>query len=503
MGFLTEMLTKPFMKKDNDNLDLSPQPEEDKIEIDLDNPIPTGFFDDAGGIWTHQSSKKVKNVETQTKLIETYRRIANIPEVSEAISEIVDEAVFSPGTKDILALDFDSDVSLEIKDRLAKELENITHKMRLDKNIYSLFYMFYIDGQLNIHCTYNENDMGSGIQKLNVISPLGLIYDYEREVWEYVDNSFISSKNGYNGYTNIDKNKTNIFSKEEIIRIDSGIYKDNLILSNLNLAIKTANMLQTLEDMLIPMRFARSTSRRVFNVDVSNLNPKKAEEAMKKIQQNFKYKKFYNIEDGTISNQQHIASLIEDYWFPNRGGEKGTTVDTIDETGNLGELGDILYFKRKLYTALKVPTNRINDEGEGSGTFDFTDTSISREELKFYNFISRLRNQFLELFYELLKREAITKNICTEEDWYELKKQFKVKFTSENKFFEKMERDTLMEQISLYQDMEELIGKFYSYDFVFKKVFKMSDEEIKELSEQLEKEKTDPIYKRFYEANED
>jgi hypothetical protein len=56
--------------------------------------------------------------------------------------------------------------------------------------------------------------------------------------------------------------------------------------------------------------------------------------------------KFYNLETGTIANQQHIASLVEDYWMPSQGGQRGTTIDTIDETGNLGELGDIIHIKK-------------------------------------------------------------------------------------------------------------------------------------------------------------
>jgi len=262
-------------------------------------------------------------------------------------------------------------------------------------------------------------------------------------------------------------------------------------------------MLNTLEDMLIPMRFTRSVSRRVFNVDVSNLNNKKAEEVMNKNQAKFKYKKFYDLNTGTISNQQHISSLTEDYWFPNRGGEKGTTVDTIDETGNLGELGDILYFKRKLYTSLKVPTNRINDEQPGDGSFDYDTTSIDREELKFFNFVSRLRQQFLELFYELLRRVVIIKGIATDEEWNELIPEMKIKFVSENKFFEKMEREHLDQSLSLFSSIEDLIGKYFSYEYVFKNVLKMSDDEIKIMTEQIESEKTNPLYKSFYSDSED
>jgi len=498
-NLLLEMLEKPFLARPEDNMNLSSNPDPEQIEHSLEDIIPVGFLDTGDtSFYSGQGSKKQKQTQLQNELIKTYRKIASSAEVSDAINEIVDEAIFSPGSTDILNMDFEKEIPQEVKDKFAEELKDIVNRVRLPKNIYSMFLSFYVDGQLNVHCSYDEADMGGGIRKLNILTPFGLNFNYTKNHWEYTDLSYAN-----NQFASEVNKKTKIFDREEIIRIDSGIYSDNLILSNLHTAIKPANMLQTLEDMLIPMRFTRSVSRRVFNVDVSNLNNKKAEEVMKSNQAKFKYKKFYDLESGTISNQQHVSSLTEDYWFPNRGGEKGTTVDTIDETGNLGELGDILYFKRKLYTTLKVPISRINDDGDTGADFSFDDSSVNREELKFFNFISRLRNQFLELFYELLKRQVISKGIATEEEWEELIPNMRIKFISENKFFEKMEREALTESLNLYNDIEDLIGKYFSYEYVFKSVLKMSDENIADMSEQIEKEKTDPLYARFHAADSD
>jgi len=497
-NLLLEMLEKPFLSTPEQADTLSSNPTPEQIDHSLEDIIPVGFLDTGDtNIYSGQASKKQKQTQLQNELIKSYRRIAGIPEVSDAIDEIVDEAIFSPGADEILSMDFGNEIPQEVKDKFAQELKDIMNKIKLPKNIYSMFLTFYIDGQLNVHCAYDEADLGGGIKKLSILTPFNLMFNYTKNIWEYVDMSHTN-----NQFASTELQKERYFDREEIIRIDSGIYNENVILSNLHVAIKTANMLNTLEDMLIPMRFTRSVSRRVFNVDVSNLNNKKAEEVMKKNQAKFKYKKFYDLQTGTISNQQHIASLTEDYWFPNRGGEKGTTVDTIDETGNLGELGDVLYFKRKLYTALKVPSDRINDEGPGEGEFDFDTTSIKREELKFFNFISRLRNQFLELFYELLKRQVITKGIATEEEWEELLPNMKIKFVSENQFFQKMQRENLSQAIDMYNNIEELTGKYFSHEFIFKEIFKMSDDDIRELAEQLEKEKKDPLYARFYESDD-
>ena len=67
--------------------------------------------------------------------------------------------------------------------------------------------------------------------------------------------------------------------------------------------------------MLIPMRWSRSSSRRVFNLDVGEMSAASAKEYLKEVQERFKYNKFYDVKTGTISNQQHITALSEDYWI--------------------------------------------------------------------------------------------------------------------------------------------------------------------------------------------
>jgi hypothetical protein len=63
-----------------------------------------------------------------------------------------------------------------------------------------------------------------------------------------------------------------------------------------------------------------------------------------------------------------------------------------------------------------------------------------------------------------------------------------------------MEREHLSECINLYSEVEEMVGKYYSYQYIYKKVLKFTDEEIKEMSEQIDSEKKDPIYSKFYKS---
>ena len=504
---ILESIKRPFLKridlaKDQQTKSSTPDPR--RVDsFDLDDRSPLGFFDGyADGFadnfnYFGDQSTLDRTLNIQKNWLANYRRIQRIPEVATAIGEIVDEALFNQKGSEPFTLELNADVPKNIEDKIREEFEDILVKMNIKRNLYYLFEKFYVDGQLVLHLAYNikGGQQKQGIQRIKVLNPANLFFDAKNNKWRYKDIlDGTDSDILFSAFSDYKDKYDQEFDLEEIIRIDSGIYEGRVILSDLHCAVKVANNLQTLEEMLVPMRFSRSVSRRVFNVDVANMNSKKAEEYLKNIQTKFKYKKFYDLESGQISNQQHVASLTEDYWFPNRGGVKGTTVDTIDETGNLGETGDIDYFRKKLYTALKVPLGRlgIDDKAE----FDFTATNVSREELKFFNFVCRKRQQFSDLFVQLLRRQLISKKILTDKEFDDLKHDFRIIWVSENKFYERMNDEQLQQSIAMFRDYEELANKgWVSKEFLYKRVLKMSQEEIEEMQEQIKSEKSHKLYK--------
>jgi hypothetical protein len=81
--------------------------------------------------------------------------------------------------------------------------------------------------------------------------------------------------------------------------------------------------------------------------------------------------------------------MLDSFWFAKRQGSEGTSVIALPGGQNLGEITDLLYFVKKLYKALKVPTNRVDPESQYRDGLD-----ILREELKFAKFIIRLQQSF-------------------------------------------------------------------------------------------------------------
>lgn len=491
--YLNEIV-KSFLKqpKREPEKDSSPV-EDDNVLVDLTNadmyPNTGSFFDDDSNSSNFFRQSEVGDIlQKQKAKIMSYRNVSMTPDVSDAIDEIVNEIIFSYDDKVPLKLDIEIDNDKLVK-AISDKFEKITKLLDIKRNMFQLAKRGYIDGQMIMHCAYDAKNTKGGIKSIKMIEPCMLYFDAKDNAYKYMS----TDQDGF-----VQRKGELAYSIEEIVREDFGLYDGKVNLGYLEYAIKPANMLKTLEDLLIPLRFSRSISRRVFNVDIGDLPAKRGSEVMREHQNKFKYKKFYNNETGEVSNQQHITSMVEDYWFANRSGGKGTTVDVLDESGNLGELDDILYFVRKLYRAMKIPSNRISIDPDGDKDFGYDETRTTKEDMKFFMFISRLRQVYSNLFKEILKREVVATGVMSETEWEEQEEAISIKFVNENKFIEKMQLDGFMQKLDIYSTAKEYAGTLYSYEKLMKDIFKMSDEEIKEELQKIQKEEKDTNFKNFY-----
>lgn len=488
-------IVKSFLKQPERNDQESSSVRKDNTLLDMSNDLyPTGSFFDTDNV----SSNLFRDYDVtdilfkQKEKIMKYRQLELSTDISDAIDEIVNEIIFVYDDKIPLRIDIEEENENLIK-AITEKFEKIMKLMNIKRNLFQIVKRGYIDGQLIGHCAFDKNNTKNGIKSIKLIEPSMFYFDIKDNCFKYlIDNkSFINHQLENSQY-----------SIEEIVREDFGLYDNKIILSYLEYAIKPANILKTLEDLLIPMRFSRSISRRVFNVDIGDLPNKRGNEVMQEYQTKFKYKKFYNNETGEVSNQQHITSMVEDYWFSNRSGGKGTTVDVLDESGNLGELGDILYFNRKVYKAMRIPNSRINTDPDSDHDFDYESTRVSKDDMKFFMFISRLRQVYSSFFKEILKREILACNIMTEQEWEDRENSISISFVNENQFIQKLKLENFMRQFEIFSSTQESHGKLFSIRKILKDIFKFSDEEIENELKEIQKEEKNKLFSKFYQKEE-
>jgi hypothetical protein len=229
-----------------------------------------------------------------------------------------------------------------------------------------------------------------------------------------------------------------------------------------------------MEDALVIYRISRAPERRIFYIDIGNLPKGKAEEYVQGIMSKYRNKLVYDATTGEVQDESKSMSMLEDFWLPRREGGRGTEITTLPGGENLSQIDDVIFFQKKLYRSLNVPLSRLDSES----TYNAGRVSeISREEVKFQKFINRLRRKFSVLFIDMLRVQCLLKRLCTEEEWEDIEQKISIDFIEDNYFSELKDFEILRERITMLEQIQPFIGKYYSKKWVRSNVLNLNDED--------------------------
>ena len=450
---------------------------------------------------------------TEFDLIKRYREMALHPETDSAIEDIVNEAIVSDSNDSPVEIELSNlNASDGIKTKIRKEFKYILDLLDFDKKAHEIYRNWYIDGRIYYHKIIDLKNPEEGIQELRYIDAMKMRYirqqkkkpgeqasrvvaqlksdnpmDYDfPEIEEY----FIYNPKSV--YPTGNPMQTGAgqgikIARDAVTYCTSGLVDRNkgTTLSYLHKAIKSINQLRMIEDSLVIYRLSRAPERRIFYIDVGNLPKQKAEQYLRDVMMRYRNKLVYDASTGEIRDDKKYMAMLEDFWLPRREGGRGTEISTLPGGQNLGEITDIEYFKKKLYRSLNVPPSRM----DGEGGFNLGRSSeILRDELKFTKFVARLRKRFSNMFNDMLKTQLILKNVITPEDWDIMSEHIQYDFLYDNHFSELKEAELMNERLTLAATAEPYIGKYYSQDYVRRKILRQTDMEIIEQDKLIEKE---------------
>ena len=478
-----------------------PQTNEDGV----DHYLSSGFFGsyvDIEGVY-----------RTEFDLIKRYREMALHPECDSAIEDIVNEAIVSDTNDSPVQIDLDNlNASDGIKKKIRQEFKHILELLDFDKKSHEIYRNWYVDGRLYYHKVIDLKNPEAGIQELRYIDAMKMRYvrqqkkdEKENKMYRLanvnVDDPMQYEFPGIEEYfiynpkmTYPTTNPSSLggtggikFTKDSITYCSSGLVDRNKgsTLSYLHKAIKSLNQLRMIEDSLVIYRLSRAPERRIFYIDVGNLPKVKAEQYLRDVMMRYRNKLVYDANTGEIRDDKKFMAMLEDFWLPRREGGRGTEISTLPGGQNLGEITDIEYFKKKLYRSLNVPPSRM----DGEGGFNLGRSSeILRDEVKFSKFVSRLRKRFSYMFSDMLKTQLILKNIITPEDWNIMSEHIQYDFLYDNHFAELKDAELLNERLNMVQVAEPYVGKYFSQDYIRRKVLRQTDTEILEQDALIKKE---------------
>ena len=458
--------------------------------------------------------------KTEYDLIRRYREMSLHPEVDSAIEDILCEAIVSDQNDSPVQIDLENlKVGPQVKQIIRDEFQYIKEMLDFDKKSHEIFRNWYVDGRIYYHKVIDLEKPEEGIKELRYIDALKIKYvreqkkkgganaiqytnnnkpggndnpidaDFEglTEYFIYTPNSY--QKNQYGSVAVTGQQKDAIkFAKDAIAYCTSGLVDRNkhTVLSYLQKAIKALNQLRMIEDSLVIYRLSRAPERRIFYIDVGNLPKAKAEQYLKEVMSRYRNKLTYDASTGEIRDDKKYMSMMEDFWLPRREGGRGTEISTLPGGQNLGELTDVEYFQKKLFRSLNVPESRLADN---SGFSLGRSSEILRDELKFTKFVGRMRKRFSNLFHDILKTQLILKNVCTPEEWERMSDHIQYDFLYDNHFAELKDAELMQERLGLVQTADAYIGKYYSVDFIRRKILRQTDDEIVEQNKLIKYEK--------------
>jgi len=441
--------------------------------------------------------------KTEGDLVTRYREMSMQPECDKAIDDIINDAIVTEDEKIEIILD-DLDQPKNVKDKITEEFDNILKLLDFDNQGYNLFRQWYVDGRLYHHILIDEQKPRMGIKELRKIDPRKIKKVREKRT-EIDPRTKIKIEKGFNefymyfpkgitknlGYNNINDNQKAIkIASDSICYTTSGLIDpfNKLVIGYLHKAIKPLNQLRMLEDATVIYRLARAPERRIFYIDVGNLPKMKAEQYLNDMMVKNKNKLVYDASTGEVRDDRKFMTMLEDFWLPRREGGKGTEITTLPGGQNLGEMEDVVYFRKKLYESLNVPITRLESEGQ----FNLGRSSeITRDEVKFSKFISRIRKQFSKIFDDLLEIQLVLKGVVNRQQWKNFKEVIKYQFPKDNHFGELKEIEILRERISLANDIDPFVGRYFSATYVRKNIFRMTDEDIEKMDKEIEEERKD------------
>lgn len=431
-------------------------------------------------------------VRSEADLVTKYREMSLHPECDSAIDEIVNESIAIDEKNLVKIIVDDLKVSEQLKKMIREEFDASLKLLDFNRYAYEIYRRWYIDGRLYYHVLIDEKNPKDGIKELRYVDPRKIrkVREVQKKkaaqnisevsITKVVNEYFVFNDKGFNyGNKSVGPTATNglKISKDSIVHVVSGLTDNqgSMVLSYLHKAIKALNQLSTLEDALVIYRLSRAPERRIWYIDVGNLPKMKAEQYVREIMVKHKNRLIYDATTGQVRDDRKFMTMLEDYWLPRREGGRGTEVTTLPGGQNLGQMDDVLYFQKKFLQTLNVPISRLNSDALFSiGRA----TEITRDELKFERFITRLRSRFSQLFLKILEKQLILKGIVSVEDWQVIQSQLRFEFAKDNYFAELKRAEILQNRISQARDMQDIAGKYVSHHTIRKEVLQQSDEQI-------------------------
>ena len=256
-----------------------------------------------------------------------YRIMAAYSEVADALDEICDETINPDESGWITKLHLkDIDLTVDEKAELEKQFHRYTEYFDLKNRGWQYFRQLLVEGELFFELIIHEGYLKDGT--LGVINlPAEIIDPVYNNIQNMLVKGFIYRKPIFSqdNPSKVEKVEFIPMDQNQIVYINSGVYNEtkNFVIPFLENGRRPYRQLSLIEDAIVIYRLVRAPERLVFNVDVGNMAPPKAEAYLRKLIQNYWSRKTFDVDQNDVVKKFNPQSMLDAFWFAKRQGSEG------------------------------------------------------------------------------------------------------------------------------------------------------------------------------------
>jgi len=402
-------------------------------------------------------------------------------EIRDFVSTISDESiVYDDSGKDFChPSPLSSDYPQDVVDKYQEYFEKIYNKYGFSDSIsaWNLMRDFLIDGFICMEIVYD--DKSKNIIGFARMKPETVVPAFEPGI----GNIWIQYPE--------DPQNRRIFLDSQIIYISYSIQNDYTEISYVEGLIKPYNQLKILEQTRIMYNIVNAMVYQKFTIPTKGLSRQRAEEQIGQLIHDYSEEVEWDDTLGTVTlNGSKHLPLNKQIWFPD--GDAGTpNMELVAPQGaNLNENDMLTWFYNILKRASKMPFSRFERENGGGNVFSDA-AEMTRDEVKFSNFINRLRTNFKELIVKPLKIQMLLEFPELKEDEVFIN-QVDILFNSNQLFEEWKKISNLQKRADALSSLTQIMNgeqPYFHIEYLMDHVFKLTPEEKEENAKYWLKEK--------------
>jgi len=240
--------------------------------------------------------------------------------------------------------------------------------------------------------------------------------------------------------------------------------------SMLNKIRRVFRQLIMAEDAMLTYRLVRAGEKKVFKIDVGNIDEDDIEDYVYKVASKFKKTQQTNPNDGQIDYRFNILGNDEDYFLPVRNANVQTGIDTLPGASNLSDIHDIEYLRDNLFMGLGIPKPFLSFQDAAGGG-----KNLAQFDIRFTKKVNRIQQAMIQ---ELNKMAMIHLKLLgySGDDLSD----FSLTLTNPSMQNELVKAEVLREKAQTYTELTRSEGGIAAMSHTRAKslVFNMSDGEI-------------------------